>query len=247
MIRFTNPFLNPCIFYLFVIHITPMFLVPMPGRGYSGKLFSEFLISFWRHLQCQSGLRILHIMLTTAQPKAYENLPFQTEGEDVIAKRLVFCHAVEGQGVVSYLLDVHLWDFFRCKDTHYFNSNKTSIAGKPLILSDAPAHQHIGLHPAPFGDLDQSGDIEGLENGHLRHSSRLPQLKSESARRVFRVNLFLHCCCFAAKVQKKPQPKPLPRLRILHGTLSNYFNVSYCSSLTGSSHSLLAPSRTSLW
>lgn len=96
MIRFTNPFLNPCIFYLFVIHITPMFLVPMPGRGYSGKLFSEFLISFWRQLQCQSGLRILHIMLTTAQLKAYENLPFQTEGEDVIAKRLVFCHAVEG-------------------------------------------------------------------------------------------------------------------------------------------------------
>ena len=72
-----------------------MFLVPMPGRGYSGKLFSEFLISFWRQLQCQSGLRILHIMLTTAQPKAYEYFPFQSEGEDVIAKRLVFGHAVE--------------------------------------------------------------------------------------------------------------------------------------------------------
>ena len=72
-----------------------MFLVPMPGRGYSGKLFPKFFIPFWRQLQCQSGLRILHIMLTTAQPKAYEYFPFQSEGEDVIAKRLVFGHAVE--------------------------------------------------------------------------------------------------------------------------------------------------------
>ena len=47
-------------------------------------------------------------MHATTQPKAYEYLSFQSEGEDVIAKRLIFSHTVEGQGVVSYLLDVHL-------------------------------------------------------------------------------------------------------------------------------------------
>ena len=59
-------------------------------------------------------------------------------------------------------------------------------------LSDAPAHQHVGLHSALFGDLNQSGDIECFENRHLRHSSRLPQLESKSARRVLGVNFLFH-------------------------------------------------------
>jgi len=69
---------------------------------------------------------------------------------------------------------------------------RIELLDRACRLSDAPAHQHIGLHPAPFGDLDQSSDIEGFENRHFRHPSRLPQLESESARRVLRVYFVFH-------------------------------------------------------
>ena len=38
-----------------------------------------------------------------------------SEGEDVVAKRLVFGHAVEGQSIVSNLLDIHCIFFTRAK------------------------------------------------------------------------------------------------------------------------------------
>ena len=80
----------------------------MPSWCYGRELFSQLYIPFWRQLQCQSGFRILHVMHAATQPKAYEYLSFQSESEDVVTKWLVFGHAVEGQGVVSYLLDVYM-------------------------------------------------------------------------------------------------------------------------------------------
>ena len=74
---------------------------------------------------------------------------------------------------------------------------RIELLDRACRMSDAPAYQHIGLHPAPLGDLNQSGDIEGLENGHLRHPSRFPQLESKSARRVFGVDFVFHIVSFS--------------------------------------------------
>ena len=106
------PFPNQCICYLFVIHVAPVLLVPMPSGCHGGELFTELLVPFWRQLQRQSGLGILDIVLTTAQPEAYEYLSFQSESDDVVAKRLVFCHAKERQRVFSNLFDIHIFTNF---------------------------------------------------------------------------------------------------------------------------------------
>ncbi len=55
---------------------------------------------------------------------------------------------------------------------------RIELLDRACRMSDAPAHQHVSLHPAPLGDLDQSGDIEGFENGHLRHPSRFHSSKA---------------------------------------------------------------------
>ena len=72
---------------------------------------------------------------------------------------------------------------------------RLELLDRACRMSDAPTHQHVGLHPAPLGDLGQSGDIKGFENRHLRHPSRFPQLESISARRVFRVDFLFHSAC----------------------------------------------------
>lgn len=74
-----------------------MLFVPMSGWCYGWEMLPQLNIPFRRQLQRQSGLRILHVMLAATQPKTNEYLSLQSEGEDVVAKRLVFGHAVEGQ------------------------------------------------------------------------------------------------------------------------------------------------------
>ena len=41
-------------------------------------------------------------------------------------------------------------------------------------VADAPTHQHIGLQPSSLARLDKPADIEGLGDGHFRHSGILP-------------------------------------------------------------------------
>ena len=73
-----------------------MLLVPVPGRRHSRELTSKLFVSFWRELQSNSGFgRLFHIMTAATQPKASEDLSLQSEGQDVIAKRLIFGHTVE--------------------------------------------------------------------------------------------------------------------------------------------------------
>ena len=104
--------------------IAPVFLVPMPRRGNGRELFAQFDVAFGRELHGKVRVGIVGSGVITAQPKADENFALDAEGDVVIAKRLVFGHPIERQGVFSDFFDVHDFKllFSACKDTDYLRN-----------------------------------------------------------------------------------------------------------------------------
>ena len=72
-----------------------MFLIPMVCWCYCRKLRPKFLIPFWCQFQGKSWLTVFHIIFATTYPKTDEYFALESEGNNVIAKGLVFGNTIE--------------------------------------------------------------------------------------------------------------------------------------------------------
>ena len=76
-----------------VIDVAPMGLVPMSGGGDGGIALTQFEVAVGQELQGETRGGIFDVVTAATQPQANENLALQTEGDDVVAKRLIFGHS----------------------------------------------------------------------------------------------------------------------------------------------------------
>lgn len=91
----------------FVIHVAPVFLVPMESWSDGGVTVAQFFVAVGQQFAGEARRAATHVALAVAEPKTQEYLALNTEGYVVVAERLVFCDAMQRQRKVSHLLNVH--------------------------------------------------------------------------------------------------------------------------------------------
>ena len=79
----------------------------MEGGSDGVVTVAKLLVAVGLQLAGKARRAATHVVLAVAKPKTQKYLALNTEGDVVVAERLVFCDAMQRQRKVSHLLNVH--------------------------------------------------------------------------------------------------------------------------------------------